>query len=72
MKEKQLTACGARATLLIMLSPAGTSTNVAKQRLLLSCHLPTGHPGEHVDTDQAEQWDAPVTANPTLLRQAED
>jgi len=64
--------CGARATLLVTLSPDGTATNVARQRLLLRCNLPKGHSGPHVDSQHAEQWDAPAAANPTLLRQEED
>ena len=65
-------ACGARATLLVTLTPAGTATNVARQRLVLHCCLPQGHSGPHLDADNAEQWDAPATANPTLLRHEED
>jgi hypothetical protein len=65
-------ACGARATLLVTLTPPGTATNVARQRLMLHCHLPLGHSGPHLDPDNAEQWDAPASANPTLLRHEED
>ena len=65
-------ACGARATLLVTLSPAGTATNVARSRSLLRCAMPVGHKGPHLDPEHAEQWDAPASANPTLLRQEED
>jgi hypothetical protein len=65
-------ACGAKATLLVTLSPAGTATNVARSRLLLRCAMPVGHKGPHLDPEHAEQWDAPASANPTLLRQEED
>lgn len=65
-------ACDARATLLVTMSPDGTATNVARQRLLLRCSLPIGHAGSHVDAMHAEQWDAPAGATPTLLRQEED
>ena len=65
-------ACDARATLLVTLTPAGTATNVARQRLSLRCALPVGHPGSHIDTEHAEQWDAPAGAQPTLLRHEED
>jgi hypothetical protein len=65
-------ACGARATLLITLTPEGTATNVARKRLLLCCVLPKGHAGAHVDALNAEQWDAPADTTPTLLRQEED
>jgi hypothetical protein len=65
-------ACGARATLIVTLTPAGTATNVARQRLGLRCVLPVGHSGSHVDSEHAEQWDAPASAQPTLLRHEED
>lgn len=65
-------ACGARATLLITLTPAGTATNVARQRLSLRCAMPVGHKGAHLDPEHAEQWDAPAGATPTLLRHEED
>jgi hypothetical protein len=65
-------ACGARATLLITLTPDGTATSVARHRLSLLCAMPLGHSGPHLDPDHAEQWDAPAGATPTLLRQEED
>ena len=65
-------ACGARATLLVTLSPDGTATNVARQRLSLRCMLAAGHTGPHIDPVHAEQWEAPADATPTLLRQEED
>jgi hypothetical protein len=64
--------CGARATLIVTLTPDGTATNVARQRLSLRCALPAGHSGSHVDAENAEQWDAPLGAQPTLLRHEED
>jgi hypothetical protein len=64
--------CSARATLIVTLTPDGTATNVARQRLSLRCALPAGHVGSHVDSDHAEQWDAPAGAQPTLLRHEED
>ena len=64
--------CEARATLLVTLTPDGTATNVARQRLSMRCALPAGHTGPHVDPVHAEQWDAPLGAAPTLLRHEED
>lgn len=64
--------CGATATLLVTLTPVGTATNVARQRLLLRCALPVDHAGAHVDPEHAEQWEAPASAKPTLLRHEED
>ena len=71
-RDKAKPACGARATLIVTLTPAGTATNVARQRLALRCALPAGHPGAHVDAEHAEQWEAPRDAQPTLLRHEED
>lgn len=65
-------ACGARANLIVTLTPDGTATNVARQRLTLRCALPVGHTGPHVDPEHAEQWEAPAGALPTLLRHEED
>ncbi|HVY31600.1 MAG TPA: hypothetical protein VHB79_33925 [Polyangiaceae bacterium] len=65
-------ACGARATLIVTLTPAGTATNVARQRLVLRCAMPLGHKGPHLDPDHAEQWEAPADTQPTLLRHEED
>jgi hypothetical protein len=65
-------ACGARATLIVTMSPDGTATNVARSRVVLLCAMPVGHKGPHLDPDRAEQWEAPEGAAPTLLRQEED
>jgi hypothetical protein len=65
-------ACGARATLIVTLTPDGTATNVARSRVSLHCAMPLGHKGPHLDPDHAEQWDAPHSAVPTLLRHEED
>jgi hypothetical protein len=65
-------SCGATATLLVTLTPPGTATNVARQRMLLHCGLARGHVGAHVDAEHAEQWEAPATANPTLVRHEDD
>lgn len=65
-------ACGAKATLIVTLTPDGTATNVARQRLSLRCILPLGHTGAHVDPLHAEQWEAPANATPTLLRHEEE
>ncbi len=64
--------CGARALLLVTVTPDGTSTSLARQRLSLSCMLGAGHTGPHIDPIHAEQWEAPAGATPTLLRQEEE
>jgi hypothetical protein len=65
-------ACGARASLIVTLTPSGTATNVARERFSLRCALPKGHAGAHVDPQHAERWEAPAEATPTLLRHEED
>jgi hypothetical protein len=65
-------ACGAHATLIVTLTPAGTATNVARSRVVLHCAMPVGHKGPHLDPEHAEQWEAPEGAAPTLLRHEED
>ena len=64
--------CGARANLIVTMTPDGTATNVARSRVTLSCFLALGHAGPHIDPMNAEQWEAPAGAIPTLLRQEED
>lgn len=64
--------CGALANLIVTLTPDGTATNVARQRLVLRCALPVGHSGPHVDPEHPEQWEAAAGAQPTLLRHEED
>jgi alkyl hydroperoxide reductase subunit AhpF len=64
--------CDARATLIVTLTPAGTATNVARERIGLRCGLPAGHAGAHVDAERAEQWEAPRDSRPTLLRHEDD
>ncbi len=65
-------ACGARATLIVTLTPVGTATNVARSRVSLHCAMPLGHKGPHLDPDHAEQWEGAHNAVPTLLRHEED
>ena len=64
--------CAARATLIVTLTPDGTATNVARERLSLRCALTPGHGGAHVDHEHSEHWEAPESAVPTLLRHEED
>jgi hypothetical protein len=72
MNEQQRRKCGERATLIVTLTPAGTATNVARERIALTCSLFLGHSGSHVDTEHAEQWDAAIGTTPTLLRHEDD
>ena len=72
MTTPSATVCDARATLLVTLTPAGTATNVARERIMLHCALKRGHTGPHVDTEHAEQWEASPGQNPTLLRHEDE
>jgi hypothetical protein len=72
MSDANAKLCSGRATLLVTSSPPGTSTNVARERILLSCSLPVGHAGAHVDAVHAEQWEGPAAANPTLVRDEDE
>lgn len=65
-------ACNQHATLLITRTVTGTSTSVARLRLVLRCAQPLGHLGPHLDPEHEEKWEAEAGAHPTLLRQEED
>jgi hypothetical protein len=64
--------CGERAVLVITRTVDGTSTSVARSRTELSCQLPSGHAGAHVDTEHAEQWESKPGDRPTLLRHEDE
>ena len=64
--------CGQRAVLVITRTVDGTSTSVARSRLELTCGLPSGHRGAHVDTNRAEQWESKPGQVPTLLRHEDE
>jgi hypothetical protein len=65
-------ACGSQASLIVTLTPAGTSTNVVRRRVELRCSLPTGHEGPHRDAQHAEEWDEVTGRLPTLLRHEDE
>jgi hypothetical protein len=67
-----MTPCGQRAVLVITRTVDGTSTSVARSRVELSCQLPSGHTGAHVDTAHAERWEAKPGHMPTLLRHEDE
>ncbi|HKQ70301.1 MAG TPA: hypothetical protein VJT73_13220 [Polyangiaceae bacterium] len=67
-----MSECAERAVLLVTITPMGTSTNVARRRVELRCHLTLGHVGAHQDTQHGETWEALPGRTSTLLRQDED
>lgn len=60
--------CGHVAVLIITFSPSGTSTNVARSRVTMSCSLASGHEGPHHDAAHDESWQGAQGKTTTLLR----
>ena len=48
--------CPHTAALIITREVTSTSTEVARERIELSCSLPAGHEGPHRDAGQGESW----------------
>jgi hypothetical protein len=63
-----MSECGQQAILLITVTPMGTSTHVARERVQLRCQLQEHHQGPHRDLENKEEWEAPAGRIPTLLR----
>jgi hypothetical protein len=63
-----MTECGQHAILLITMSPADTTTNVARRRVELRCSLPSGHAGPHRDVEHNEQWERDKPGVPMIFR----
>jgi hypothetical protein len=66
-----MTVCGHEAVLLITTTPAGTSTNVARERTVLKCTLEAGHAGPHRDDTHKEEWAPTSNARQMLFRHEE-
>jgi hypothetical protein len=66
-----MSACSQEAVLLITKNVSGTATSVARERLVLTCTLPTGHEGSHRDDARNETWDPTSAVRPMLFRQEE-
>jgi hypothetical protein len=49
--------CRQGAVLVITGDVEGTTTNVVRRRVALSCGLPSGHPGAHQDLTHGENWE---------------
>jgi hypothetical protein len=50
-------ACKHRAVLLVTKTFEGTASNVAKERVELSCDEPAGHSGPHHNHGHDERWE---------------
>lgn len=60
--------CNHSAVLIITQSVEGTTTNLARARIALTCREPQGHPGPHRDPIHDETWDGEPDRVTTLLR----
>jgi hypothetical protein len=61
--------CGETAILIITLTPAGTSTNVARRRLEIRCELDRDHDGPHRNTEHHAEWES---GKPLILRHEDE
>jgi hypothetical protein len=64
--------CKHRAILIVTRAVEGTSTNVAKERVELSCSEPSGHTGTHHDKRRDERWEDRGSEVTHLLRHADE
>ncbi len=64
--------CNKRAILIVTRNVRGTASNVAKQRVELSCTEPEGHPGPHADKQHGESWEDDGRELTTILRHETD
>jgi hypothetical protein len=67
-----MSECGHVAVLIITFTPSGTSTNVARRRVKLSCQLSSGHDGPHRDAANEESWEGLAGKVTTLLRNEDE
>jgi hypothetical protein len=68
-----MAACRQGAVLVITGDVEGTTTNVVRRRVSLSCELPSGHEGAHHDLTNDANW--PPTDDDhthTLVRHEDD
>jgi hypothetical protein len=69
----KMAECRQVAVLVITRDVEGTTTNVVRRRVTLSCGLPSGHEGAHQDLTQGENWDPNERDDrPTLVRHEAD
>ncbi len=60
--------CCHSAVLIITQSVEGTTTNIARARIVLTCREPCGHAGPHRDPHRGETWEGEPDRVTTLLR----
>ena len=64
--------CLHQALLIVTTAVPDTSTNIARQRIELTCRLAAGHPGAHRDASQGVEWQGVHGRTTTVLRHEED
>ncbi len=64
--------CGCRAVLTITRNVEGTTTNVVRGRIELTCRKPAGHPGLHHDSEHDESWEGELGRVTPLLRNEDE
>lgn len=67
-----MATCGQHAILIVTRRIEGTSTNVARRRVELTCGLEEGHAGPHHDDVNEERWEAESGHRQTLLKHEDD
>lgn len=67
--RSDVTTCSQGAVLIITTSLAGTSTNVARERVPLTCGLAEGHEGAHRDEKNGESW---APGKQTIIRDQDE
>jgi hypothetical protein len=60
--------CKARAVLIVTRSVDGTTTNVARRRVELTCSKPAEHSGPHFDVVEKQGWEAEAGKVVTVLK----
>jgi hypothetical protein len=64
--------CRQGAVLVITKDVEGTTTNVVRRRLTLTCGLPSGHAGAHRDLVHGETWESDKGDRTTLVRHEDE
>jgi hypothetical protein len=64
--------CRQGAVLVITRDVEGTTTNLVRRRLVLTCGLSAGHAGAHRDLAHGETWDGGRDDRTTLVRQEDE
>jgi hypothetical protein len=64
--------CRQGAVLVITGHVEGTTTNVVRRKLMLTCGLSAGHTGAHRDVVHGETWESQRDNRTTLVRHEDD